>query len=279
MTLDRTEANGFGVAFVGHAALAAALYFLINPRPDAGRAPPPPSIEVSFVEETGIVSSGETTEAAAASFAPEAGAPEEAAPAEPEPAPVSEPVATPAPSPAPTPSPAPAQRRALPAPAPAQQRAVAQPKENRQTATGRGQANRGAALGPDLLKGIGNDPDSTSQRVQGAVMSAEALAGIVEAIKRQVLPCARRNRSPGPGASDIRVRINLRINRDGTLAGTPRALSTSGVNSENARYEDRVKELAINAFIACSPLRGLPDELYRTPSGGWNNINLNYSLP
>ena len=277
MTLDRSEAEGFGVALVGHVALVAALYFLINPRPDAARAPPPPSIEVSFVEETGIVSAGETREAAAAGFAPETGPPEEAAPADAAPAPVPEPVArsTPAPSPA---TPSPAARRAAPTPAPAQQRSVPQPKD-RQAGAGRRQADRGATLGPDLLRGIGNDPASNSQRVQGAVMSAQALAGIVEAIKRQVLPCARRNRNPGPGASDIRVRINLRINRDGTLAGTPRALSTSGVTAENARYEDRVKELAINAFIACSPLRGLPDELYRTPSGGWNNINLNYSLP
>lgn len=265
MTIDRTEAGGLGVAIVGHAALIAALYFLINPRPDAERAPAPPSIEVSFVEETGIVSSGETTEAAAASVAPEAGPPEQAAPAEPAPAQLSEPVSRPTPA---------------PVPAPAPQRAAAQPKQqSRPVAPGRAPANRGAALGPDLLKGIGNDPASTSQRVQGAVMSAQALAGIVEAIKRQVLPCARRNRSPGPGANDIRVRINLRINQDGTLAGAPRALSTSGVTAENARYEDRVKELAINAFIACSPLRGLPPELYRTASGGWNNINLNYSLP
>ncbi|HYJ29082.1 MAG TPA: cell envelope biogenesis protein TolA [Allosphingosinicella sp.] len=278
MTPDRSEATGFGVAIVGHAALVAALYYLIDPRPDAGRAPAPPSIEVSFVEETGIIAAGETAEAAAKSVAPEAGPPEEAAPAEPAPAPVPEPVARPTPAPSPA-APSPAARRAAPTPAPAQQRSVPQPRrQDRQAGAGRGQANRGAALGADLLKGIGNDPASTSRRAPGAVMTSQARADIGSLIARQVQPCANRQRSPGPGAERIRVTIRLRINGNGSLAGQPTIVAREGVDEANRRYLALVEENTINSFTQCSPLRGLPAELYDVP-GGWRDFRLRYRLP
>jgi hypothetical protein len=51
------------------------------------------------------------------------------------------------------------------------------------------------------------------------------------------------------------------------------------VDDGNSRYEERIVDLAIAAYTGCSPLRSLPEELYRTPSGGWSNINMNYKLP
>jgi hypothetical protein len=110
-------------------------------------------------------------------------------------------------------------------------------------------------------------------------MSPIALAGIKSAIQRQIQPCADRQVDPGPGANQIQVTLNLRLNPDGSLAGSPRVVRTSGVNDENSRYEKRVTDLAIAAYRGCSPLRGLPDELYRTANGGWGNINMNYKLP
>jgi hypothetical protein len=131
-----------------------------------------------------------------------------------------------------------------------------------------------------MLKGIGSDPaPAQSQQAPASVMSAEALAGITGAIKRQIQPCANRQVNPGPGANQIRVTLSLRLNRDGSLARTPNVLRTAGVTAENGRYEDRVKDLAVAAYVGCSPLRGLPDELYQTPKGGWGNINMTYNLP
>ncbi len=52
----------------------------------------------------------------------------------------------------------------------------------------------------------------------------------------------------------------------------------SGVDGENERYVDRVDDLAIATFKGCSPLRGLPAELYDVP-GGWSNFTLRYKLP
>ena len=40
----------------------------------------------------------------------------------------------------------------------------------------------------------------------------------------------------------------------------------------------RAADIAIAAFSECSPLRGLPQDLYDVPRG-WSNFTLNYRLP
>jgi hypothetical protein len=269
MRVERAEAAGLGVALAAHVALLWALGLPRGPEPA-----PPPAMEVSFVDEAGLQSAAPTTEPAAASVAPELGAPEEAmaaapetAPPEPLPPEPQRPIAQPVPrQAAPTPQP----RRAAPAPAP-------QPRQAQQ-GTGRAQANRGARLGADILKGIGDDPVSRNPRPSGAVMSTQALADIGSMIRNQVRPCANRQRSPGPGAEQIRVTIRLRLNRDGSLAAPPVVIGRTGVDDSNSRYAERVDDLAINTFTACSPLRGLPAELYDVPNG-WRNFSLRYNLP
>jgi len=84
--------------------------------------------------------------------------------------------------------------------------------------------------------------------------------------------------TPGPGAERIRVDLNLRINRDGSLASRPTVRGHSGVDEDNERYVARVDDLAIATFVGCAPLRGLPAELYDVP-GGWANFTLRYKLP
>jgi hypothetical protein len=111
------------------------------------------------------------------------------------------------------------------------------------------------------------------------VLSPIALASIKSAIQRQIQPCADRQVNPGPGANEITVTLNLRLNPDGSLAGRPVLVRTLGVDDGNGRYEKRIVDLAIAAYTGCSPLRDLPAEFYRTANGGWSNINMNYKLP
>jgi outer membrane biosynthesis protein TonB len=213
--------------------------------------------------------------------APAKPAPPKPAPAKPVPAkpvPAKPALAKPAPAKSAPAKPAPKVAKAAPAPmkpAPGNARPA-------KSASGAGKAEqpRGSMLGKDFLKGLGSDPAPVkAQQPTGAVMSPIAMSGIVSAIKRQIQPCADRQVNPGPGASRIQVKINLKLNRDGSLAGRPTVVSASGVDDENGRYEKRVGDLAIAAFTGCSPLRGLPDELYQTPKGGWSNFNMNYKLP
>jgi len=268
MRIERPEAVGLGVALAAHAAMLWAL--------GLGRqiAPPPPAatIEVSFVDEYGPVSSAPTAEPAAQGVAPQLGAPEEAAPAA-APAALAEPVQRPVPQPAPA--------RAAPrepAAAQQQQRPVPQPRPTSRSGAGSGEADRASRLGQDILKGIGNDPAARSQRPAGAVMTPQASADIASLILRQVQPCANRQRSPGPGAERIRVTIRLQLNRNGSLAAPPTVVGRDGLDDDNRRYADRVDDLAIATFAGCSPLRGLPAELYDV-ARGWRDFRLRYRLP
>lgn len=275
--MDKAEATGFGVAVAGHLALLAALSlgFAAATHPPILNQP----MEVSFVDDIGLQSAvpEPTVEPPAQSVAPEFGPPEEAAPQPAEPVPTAKPVP---PQPKAVPQPEATQKPSV-KPAPAKAAPVKdQAKTAERSGSGTAEKARGARLGKDFLKGLGADPTpSRSQKPAGAVMSAQAMAGIVAAIQRQIQPCANRQVNPGPGASRITVKLNLRLNPDGSLGARPRVVSTNGVDDENSRYEKRVEDLAIAAFTGCSPLRGLPDELYATPQGGWSNFNMNYKLP
>ncbi|HEY5721282.1 MAG TPA: cell envelope biogenesis protein TolA [Allosphingosinicella sp.] len=261
--MDRADTTGLGFAIAAHGALFAALSLGIGAVTMPRITGDP--IEVSFTDETGLVSSAPviSSEAPAPSLASELGAPEEAAPA---------PAAAIAPPPPERPSTAPSQKASAPAAQP-------QPKQKSASA-GTRSATKGARFGEEFMKGLNDEPSaSRSQAAPAATMSAEALASIKAAIERQIQPCADRQRDPGPGANQIRVTLNLRLNRDGSLARQPAVVRTTGVDAQNQRYEARVQDLAIAAYVGCSPLRELPDELYRTSKGGWSNLNMTYRLP
>ncbi len=212
-------------------------------------------------------------------------------PAPPKPAPA--PVAKPAPAKPQPPKPA-AAKPAPPAPAkpaaskPAPTKAAPQPRRpglaRPDVAPERPGANpaaiasrpRGSALGDDFRKGLAISSErGTAQTPRAASVSAQAVAGLGDAIKRQVQPCANRVNNPGPGANLIATKIRVRMNPDGSLAGRPVVSGQSGVNEENRRYAQRVGELASGAVIQCAPYK-LPAELYE---GGWKDIIINYRLP
>ena len=147
------------------------------------------------------------------------------------------------------------------------------------TAEAKASRPRGSRLGDNFLKGLSADPSpSKSEAPKAAKLGAQAAANIGSAILRQVQPCANRQVTPGPGAERIRVTINLKLNRDGTLKSRPTISGHAGVDDDNRRYVDRVDDLAIATFVGCSPLRGLPDDLYDVQNG-WSNFSLRYKLP
>jgi outer membrane biosynthesis protein TonB len=204
-------------------------------------------------------------------------------------APAPKPVASPRPAPRATPATKPAatiRTTAKPAPAAARTTATrtpaaAKPSAARGTgssATATATRPRGSRLGDNFLKGLTSDPSpSRSEAPRAARIDARALAGIQDAISRQIQPCADRQVDPGPGANRIVTVLNLRLNDNGTLAATPTMVRQSGVDDENDRYARRVVDLGIAAFKGCSPLK-LPAEFYSTPGGGWNNINYKWQL-
>lgn len=291
--MERGEKIGLGVAGVGHLILFGLLSvgFLATPNPLKLQQEP---VEVSLVKDIGLEATApQAIEPPAQSIAPEQGAPEDAAP--PEPAEVTpEPLPQPAPAPEPKPAPAPKPQPKKPTPV---VKAAAQPikpkltasaspaKSTRSMARGSGSSAeskmsrpRGSRLGPNFLAGLTSDPSpSRSQTPRAAKIDARALAGIRDAIARQIQPCADRQVNPGPGANEIVTVLNLRLNENGTLSATPTVVRQAGLTDENRRYARRVIDLGVAAFKGCSPLK-LPAEYYDTPNGGWNNINFNWKL-
>lgn len=211
-------------------------------------------------------------------------------PAPPRPAP---PKPAPATKPAPAARPKPARPVAEPAPAkpskPTQSAATsssrtkappAASKGTGKTETAKATRPRGSRLGDDFLKGLTAEPSkarASDAPPAAARIDGKALASIVQAIARQIQPCADRQVDPGPGANQIVTTLSLKLNRDGTLSATPSVVRQSGVDDDNRRYARRVVDLGIAAFKGCSPLR-LPAEYYATANGGWSNINYNWKL-
>ena len=264
MRMDRAEWTGTGAALLFHVVLIGALTLSLA---HVDSTPESPAMEVEFVEDVGLTAAAPqaVTAPPPPSQAPEIG---EAEPVE-APSPV-----PPPPAPAIRPSPA----RALPsAPAKALPRTPAKPVPARP-------APRVSRIGDDFLNGVSDDRlaprPGPAAKPAAATVSASAMAGIVQAIRRQVQPCADRQINPGEGASRIRVRLRLQLTRSGRLRVPPQVLGASGVDDENARYEERVKDLAVATFVGCAPLVGLPPELYETESGkGWSDFIMNYNLP
>ena len=249
--MDRAELAGTGAALAFHVALIAAMSLSLA---HVASVPEPPSMEVELVDEIGLTAAApsQVSSPAPASQAPEIG---EADLLEPVPAPV---LAPPAP-----------RQIAIAKPAPAK------PAPSRP-------APRASRIGDDFLKGIADSPSKSTAPAKpaAATVSASAMAGIVQAIRRRVQPCADRQVNPGAGASRIRVRLRLQLLPNGRMRRTPEVIGTSGVDDENSRYEERVKDLAVNTFVGCAPLSGLPPELYETASGkGWSDFIMNYNLP
>jgi len=272
--IDRAEAAGLGIATAGHLALLAALAFgLASTRLPVTKSDP---IEVAFVDEADLESAAPDPSQEApgpAAFEPLP----ESAPPVPTPLPAPPTPAVRAPAPTPTPAPRPVAQPQPPKPPAATKPAAprpARPKPAPATPPARSRERLninldGARDGPGKAETAGTP---------AAVMNAQAMASIGSLIRRQVQPCADRMVNPGPGASRIKVRINLKLNRNGSLRAPPSVEGVSGLDDENRRYAQRVKEMAVAAFTSCAPLRGLPADLYAV-SNGWSDFDMNYNLP
>ena len=296
--MTRNEGIGLGLAAIGHVLLFAILSLVWAAKP--APLPTPKPIEVSLVDDIALDQHAPAApEPPSQSAAPEQGPPDDAPPpakaeeVAPDPTPPKpQPEAAPPPKPAPA-KPAPPKPvaakpdkpdKAKPAPAKpaapatkavaATKNAGANPKATKAKPTG-------SLLDDDFRKGLTQAPSKAkpSEAAPGATMDAKAAADIGSAIQRQVQPCANRQVIPGPGASRIVVIVRLQLNRDGTLAARPTVSPNHrGVDDDNRIYVDAVDRAALATFMGCTPLRGLPQELYDVPRG-WKTFSTTYHMP
>ena len=181
------------------------------------------------------------------------------------------------PLPAPPATPLPAAPRVVPQPSPrATERAVSRPTPPRQTAPATPRASR---IGDDFLKGIEDSSSKSTAPAKPAAptFNAQAKMDVGQAIIRQARSCANNQPYVGEGANSLRLRVNLRFNRNGRLASAPSILGISGDSDLRAKYGDLLEDQVRRIFTQCAPFR-LPAELYDTPTGGWNDFTFTYRV-
>jgi outer membrane biosynthesis protein TonB len=260
MNLDRAEMAGTGAAVVFHVALIAAMSLSLA---SMDNVPEPPAMEVDLVDDIGLQSAA--PQPAPAAPPPPSQAPEMGEAIEPAPAPRVE-----RPAPAPSVRPAPPQpQKAAPQP-----RQAAQPQRSAPPKP----AQRVSRIGDDFLQGIADSPASArDSRPAAATFDAQAKVDVGQAILRQVKPCADRQPYIGEGANQLRMTVNLRLNRNGRLARPPSILNISGDSELRGKYGELLEDQVRRIFAQCTPLR-LPAELYDTPTGGWGNFTFTYRV-
>jgi len=228
----------------------------------------PAAIEVTLTDEVALVSGAPdpSPEAPAARKSPvEAPVEPDSAP---EPAPEPKPVTKPEPAPPKSnvPDPTARQRPDRQTPTKANN---ARPGQRPATPTGR-------LDGLDLNAPSDRPSTSTSTKPQASMMTAAAAQNINSLIKRAVQPCADRQVIPSAEARQIVAIIQLQLKRDGSLASV-QIVGHEGVNDANQRYVARVDDAVEAIFAGCTPIRGLPTDLYDIPQG-WKSRKFRYRL-
>ncbi|HWK41353.1 MAG TPA: energy transducer TonB [Croceibacterium sp.] len=251
--LSREEQIGLGVAAAAHVALVLALLWQVSDDPK--KMPVPERMTVSLASEVSLRSTApDPVQEAQASVAPEL-----------------------APEPAPPPVPAPPQPRveARPEPRPTQARVEARPQPQptrapaaRPTAqptqrpaprpsAAPTRAAGGTRIGADFLQGAG--ATEGDRGTPAAAFGAAEQAALEQAINRQLKP--HWSAPQGVDAEKLVTVLTWELNADGSLKGTPRLVSQSGVTDSNRPQASLHVERAIRAVQLAAPFN-LPDQYY-----------------
>jgi len=222
---------------------------------------------------------------------PTIGAVPRARPDRPEPTPPTpEPTPTPqptqvaaAPTPAPTPpTPAPTPPAPTPTPAATPRPPTAVPTPPAPTPTPPAPVAQTPPTQPDLdrIAALLNDPTvanpqpntpaplGTATGTQTAAMTQSERTALVGMIRDAVGRCW----NPGAGwtnPADVRVVIQFRLNRDGTVQGIPQIIETP-----NSQYARAAADSAQRAVYVCAPYN-LPANLYDGPDG-WQEVRMTF---
>jgi outer membrane biosynthesis protein TonB len=268
------ERIGLGLAIAAHIGLVA---LLVWRPPSPPLIPPPERMTVTLSDNVGLTStSPEPMADAAPDMAPTIGEaqPEPVA----EPAPVPQPREVPPPLPRPAPvakaQPAPPKPVAKPAakaePAPPKPKQTSAAREQRQAAATQRQnsnAPAGASRFSDAFKtGVPGATQTGTSRNAPAAGAGPSQASLAGAIARELKP--NWAAPQGADAEKLVTILAWSLNRDGTLAGTPRVVRQDGITDANRAQAARHAEQAIRAVQLAAPF-DLPDEFYNS----WKRVS------
>ncbi|MDE2620149.1 MAG: hypothetical protein KGL54_08305 [Sphingomonadales bacterium] len=253
------EKAGLVVALAAHAALVA--WLMLNP-PAPRPLPVPERMTVTLSDEVAQRSTSPEPKAEAAPAVAPVLAPEPAPAPIPSPQPQPQPAPQPQPKVAPAPTPAP--RPVAKAPAVPQPPVKAAPPK---AAAPKPAAGGGSRLGSDFLKGIagGTTPGASAKAPPAEAIGPQVRSALSGAITRQLKP-----KWVAPQGADADLLVTVLawdLNPDGTLAGSPRVVSQSGITDANRAQAQRHAEQAIRAVRLAAPFE-LPADLY----SAWRHV-------
>ena len=132
-------------------------------------------------------------------------------------------------------------------------------------------AGGGSRIGDDFLKGPANaDNRGKSQTPPGPVITGQIRSSLLAEVSRQLKPHWQ---SPvGPDVELLATTLEWDLNPDGTLAGAPRFVGQTGLNSTNRAQADRHREQAIRAIRLSAPFH-LPPQFY----AGWQRLRFTFN--
>lgn len=282
--LSREERLGLGIAAAAHVALGLALYFQTQDEPTA--LPTPERMTVSLASEVSLQSASPNPSAEAQAAIAPVLAPEPAPAPEPVPAPDPVPTQAPKPEPRPVPQPTRTVTRPTPAPQPTARptakpkpapspsaKPTAQPKPSpspsakpsaqptkRPTPTPTQTRSGGSSrIGADFLEGTSGGERTNSRGTPAATFGAAEAASLMQAISREIKP--HWSAPQGVDAEKLVTVLSFELNPDGSLKGTPRVVSQSGITDSNRPQASLHAERAIRAVQLAAPF-DLPDEFY-----------------
>ncbi len=76
-----------------------------------------------------------------------------------------------------------------------------------------------------------------------------------------------------PKPETLIVKVNVRFNRDGTLAGEPKVLNASQIALSGNRFWNVARQNAVRALVECAPYDFLPAARYEN----WKEITFNFA--
>lgn len=118
----------------------------------------------------------------------------------------------------------------------------------------------GSRIGDDFLEGVPSGQAATRSNSQPAAAIGPAVkSSLASAISRQLKP--RWQAPQGPEAEDLVTILAFNLNKDGTLAGSPRVVRQLGITDVNRAQADRHAEQAVRAVQLAAPFN-LPEEYY-----------------
>ncbi len=258
--LRNEEVFGLGLAVIAHVALFA--WLALAPRV-APPLPLPEKMTVTLSEEAALQSAAPEPAAAPAreaapELAPEpAPVPAERVFAEPVPLPKLQPMPRPIAKAPPKPTPKPlAKAAAIPRP-------TAPPKTSsppRTAATAAVRPPGASRIGSDFLKGApAARASGAAQNPPAAAIGPAVRSALAGAISRQLKP--KWTAPQGIDAEKLVTILSWSLNKDGSLAGTPRVVRQDGITDANRAQAARHAEQAIRAVQLAAPFN-LPAEYH-----------------